>query len=296
MGNQIFWISSYPKSGNTLIRSIVTALFFTDDGKFKLEKLKNISQFEITSLVEKNKHLFDNNYLKLGNTELFYKYIEKLQSKEALGFDQDFIFLKTHSGLFAIGENAFTSEENTRGIIYILRDPRDVCISYSKHTGLTINETIEFMIDDYATNNWVESPSKGNLFNDQNRPKSFYSSWEKHVLSWTSIRWKSPKMILRFEDLIINKEEVINEIINFFEKNYRFKFENKDKKIQNIMTSTDFLKLKEEEEQKGFEESTSHSSFFSVGKKNQWKSILNNKQKKKIEEKFNKVMKDFNYI
>ena len=296
MGNQIFWISSYPKSGNTLIRSIVTALFFTDDGKFKLEKLKNISQFEITSLVEKNKHLFDNNYLKLGNTELFYKYIEKLQSKEALGFDQDFIFLKTHSGLFAIGENAFTSEENTRGIIYILRDPRDVCISYSKHTGLTINETIEFMINDYATNNWVESPSKGSLFNDQDRPKSFYSSWEKHVLSWTSIRWKSPKMILRFEDLIINKEEVINEIINFFEKNYRFKFENKDKKIQNIMTSTDFLKLKEEEEQKGFEESTSHSSFFSVGKKNQWKSILNNKQKKKIEEKFNKVMKDFNYI
>ena len=37
MGNQIFWISSYPKSGNTLIRSILTALFFTDDGKFELE-------------------------------------------------------------------------------------------------------------------------------------------------------------------------------------------------------------------------------------------------------------------
>ena len=296
MNNQIFWISSYPKSGNTLIRSILTALFFTYDGKFELVKIKNISQFEITSLVEKNKHLFDDNYLKLGETALFYKYIEKLQSKESLGFKQDFIFLKTHSGLFKIGENTFTSEENTRGIIYILRDPRDVCISYSKHTGLTINQTIEFMINDFAIANWVESPSKSNLFNVHNRPKSFYSSWEKHVLSWTSIKWKSPRMVLKFEDLIINKELIVNEIIKFFEKNYNFQFENKNEKIQNIMTSTDFLKLKEEEKQKGFEESTSHSSFFSVGKKNQWKSILNDEQTKKIETKFNKVMKDFNYI
>jgi len=296
MSNHIFWISSYPKSGNTLVRSILTALFFTDDGKFGLEKLKNISQFEITSLVEKNKHLFNDNYFKLGETALFYNYIEKLQSKESLGFKQDFIFLKTHSGLFKIGKNPFTEEESTRGIIYIIRDPRDICISYSKHTGLTINETIEFMINDYAIANWVESPSKGNIFNDHNRPKSVYSSWEKHVLSWTSIKWKSPKMVLKYEDLIINKKVIVNEIINFFEKNYSFEFENNNKKIENIITSTDFLKLKEEEKQKGFEESTNHDSFFSVGKKNQWKSILNNEQREKIEKKFNKVMKKFNYI
>ena len=296
MSNQIFWISSYPKSGNTLIRSILVALFFTEDGKFNLKKLKNISQFEITSLVEKNKNIFGDDYLKLGDTALFYKYIEKLQSKKSLGFNQDFIFLKTHSGLFTIGENPFTTEENTRGIIYILRDPRDVCISYSKHLGLSINEAIQFMTNDFAKTNWVESPSRGNLFNSQNRPKSFYSSWEKHVLSWTSIQWKSPRMVLRFEDLIINKEVIINEMINFFEQNYRFTFKNKNEKIQNIMASTEFLKLKKEEEQKGFEESTKHNNFFSVGKTNQWKSILNNEQTKKIEKKFSKVMKDFNYI
>ena len=73
MNNQIFWISSYPKSGNTLLRSILVSLFFTDDGKFELEKLKKIRQFKNTSLVKKNKHLFNNNYLKLGDTALFYK-------------------------------------------------------------------------------------------------------------------------------------------------------------------------------------------------------------------------------
>ena len=152
------------------------------------------------------------------------------------------------------------------------------------------------MINDYAFANWVEPSSGESLFNDKNRPRSFYSSWEKHVLSWTSIKWKSPRMILKFEDLIIKKEVIVNEIINFFEKNYNFKFENKDEKIQNIIASTNFLKLKEEEAQKGFEESTNHNSFFSVGKKNQWKSILSNEQTKIIEKKFCKVMKDFNYI
>ena len=102
-------------------------------------------------------------------------------------------------------------------------------------------------------------------------------------------------MILKFEDLIMNKEVVINEIINFFEKNYFFKFENKNEKIQNMIDSTKFLKFKKEEEQKGFQESVSNNSFFSVGKKNQWKSILDNEQTEKIEQKFSKVMKNFNY-
>jgi len=115
-------------------------------------------------------------------------------------------------------------------------------------------------------------------------------------MSWTSIKWKSPKMIIRFEDLIIKKEVIVNEIINFFEKNYNFKLENKDEKIKNIIISTDFLKLKEKEEKKGFEESTGYNSFFSVRKKDHWPSILNNDQTKKIEIKFSKVMKDFNYI
>ena len=34
MSNHIFWVASYPKSGNTLLRSILISLFFTSDGIF----------------------------------------------------------------------------------------------------------------------------------------------------------------------------------------------------------------------------------------------------------------------
>ena len=32
MSKHIFWISSYPKSGNTLVRAMISALFFSKDG------------------------------------------------------------------------------------------------------------------------------------------------------------------------------------------------------------------------------------------------------------------------
>ncbi len=295
MDNQIFWLSSYPKSGNTLLRSILIGLFFTENGQFSLEQAKNIGQFDITVHADRNKHIFQEDYKNIGDIRVFYKYLNKLQSKKALGFDQDFIFLKTHSGLFEINGFPFTSKENSRGIIYILRDPRDVCISYSKHSGISIDKCIEFMTNDTSTGYWMESRKKEKIFSDKNRPKSLLGSWEKHVLSWTAIDWKIPTMILRFEDLVYDKKKVINNITTFFETNYNFKFNNKEKKIENIIKATSFDKLKKEEDEKGFAEATKHNKFFSVGKKNQWKNKLSKKQIRKLEEKFKEVMIKFKY-
>ena len=42
----IVWIASYPKSGNTWIRSIITSMLYTKDGKFNFEPIKKIDQFE----------------------------------------------------------------------------------------------------------------------------------------------------------------------------------------------------------------------------------------------------------
>ena len=295
MDKQIFWLSSYPKSGNTLLRSILIGLFFTKDGIFSLDLAKNIGQFDITIHAEKNKHLFQEDYGKIGDIRILYKYLNKLQSKKALGFTQDFIFLKTHSGLFEINGNAFTFEKNTRGIIYILRDPRDVCVSYSKHSGITIDKCIDFMTNDTSTGYWMESRNIGKIFEDPTRPRSLLGSWEKNVLSWTAINWKTPSLVLRFEDLVYKKEDTINKIINFFEKNYNFKFHDKINRIQNVLNSTSFDKLRKEEEEKGFPEATENNKFFSVGKKDQWKDKLNNLQIMRLEKKFKEVMIKFEY-
>ena len=41
----IIWIASYPKSGNTWIRSLLSAYLFSKDGKFNFDLLEKIQQF-----------------------------------------------------------------------------------------------------------------------------------------------------------------------------------------------------------------------------------------------------------
>ncbi len=294
MSNHIFWIASFPKSGNTLTRAIISSLFFTNNGNFSLEKLSNINQFEKTARIVKNKEIFGEDFNNLNDTSTFYKYMHKLQTKEALGFNQDFIFLKTHSGLYEIGGNPFTKKETTRGIMYIIRDPRDVCISWSKHLNLSFDKIIDFMTNEFASSPWVEPSNSQVYFDNDKRPKSFLSSWDKHVISWTSQNWGVPVKVIKYEDLVYNKNIVLEEIVNFFIENYNFKFTGIEDKIRNILISTDFNKLKKEEKEKKFFGNKKHD-FFSVGKKDQWKEVLSTKQIEKIENQFRYIMKKFGY-
>ena len=41
----IIWLASYPKSGNTLLRSMLAAYLFSEDGNYNFNLIKNIKQF-----------------------------------------------------------------------------------------------------------------------------------------------------------------------------------------------------------------------------------------------------------
>ena len=95
--------------------------------------------------------------------------------------------------------------------------------------------------------------------------------------------------------MIINIIPIIKKIIRFFEKNYNFKFNNKETKIKNIIKTTDFNEFKKFEETDNFKERTKYGKFFSIGKKDQWKNQMNLNQINKVEKRFEKTMKMFNY-
>ena len=295
MENQILWLPSYPKSGNTLLRYILIALFFTEDGNFNFNKSNYITQFDQTSVVKKNKNIFGKDFNKIGKIEIFYRFLDQLQSKKSLGFKTDFIFLKTHAGLFSINNNPFTKIENTRGFIYIVRDPRDICISSAKHNGVSIDQSIDLMLNNNLAIEWAKSKEDKETFNKNTIPKSLMSSWDRHVISWTSVNWNIPYLVLKYEDLVYSKKVTLEKVVLFFEKYYNFKFHNINTKISNILKTTEFKVFKKYEKNEGFSEASRFSNFFSVGKKNQWKKELSNDQIKRIEKGFGKVMRSFNY-
>ena len=74
------------------------------------------------------------------------------------------------------------------------------------------------------------------------------------------------------------------------------------KKIDNALSSTSFENLSQIEKKKGFQESATSSKtlkkikFFNLGKKNDWKILLDKKIIKKIESRFKNEMTDLGYL
>ena len=78
---KIFWIASYPKSGNTLFRAILSSLFFTNDGIFSFELFKTVKYFETAKrllfIKEENPNDFNN-----LNLQTISKYWLEMQSQK----------------------------------------------------------------------------------------------------------------------------------------------------------------------------------------------------------------------
>ena len=123
----IIWIASYPKSGNTYIRSFLSAYYFTSDGKFNFDLLKNIKQFPNAEFFERSLNNVDdasNNWL-----------LAQKKIKE----ERKIKFLKTHNILGSYNDKPFTTIEYTLGAIYVIRDPRNVITSVMNHWSFNLS-------------------------------------------------------------------------------------------------------------------------------------------------------------
>ena len=87
----IIWLASYPKSGNTMLRSMLSAYLFSDDGNFNFKLLHNIGQFPNDSILQKlGIEIKDiNNIIKNS-----IRAQESFNNKNSVGF------VKTHNMLY----------------------------------------------------------------------------------------------------------------------------------------------------------------------------------------------------
>ena len=114
MKNNIIWLASYPKSGNTMVRAFLSAYFFTKDGILKdFSPLKNITSFNQFSNFKYIKDFPNINFFK-KNPESVSKYWLLNQKIINQKLNKEVIFFKTHSARIKYQSEYFTNNARQR--------------------------------------------------------------------------------------------------------------------------------------------------------------------------------------
>ena len=88
-----------------------------------------MSLFDLLFRYQFIEYLNNNDFSNLYKLSIISKY--RLKAQQEVDFIEDFSFFKTHSANITINDFKYTNEKNTRGLIYLVKDPRDVIISYA---------------------------------------------------------------------------------------------------------------------------------------------------------------------
>ena len=284
----IIWLASYPKSGNTLIRAMLSSYFFSKDGFFDFKILKNISRFP-------NLNLYKKLGVDINNKDELIK--NSIKAQEYFNKKKAIQFVKTHSFLYNFYDKyQFTDLNNSLGAIYIVRDPRNLVKSFSDFFNIDDEKSLEWMTTLFQLSGDHRSNDK------QNITETWVGSWSKHYNSWKSFKYQNRYLLIKYEDFINDRKSTFLKVLRFIHSLNKTEFVVDEIKLNKVLETTDFKYLQNLEKKFGFHEALKNrkenkvSTFFKMGEQRKWKKNLDPRIIEKIEKSFEKEMKELQYI
>ena len=277
----IIWIASYPKSGNTWLRSIITSLLYTTDGIFDFKLIKKIKQFPTRNQFQE----FTKNFNDINEISKFW-----LLAQDKINLTEEIKFFKTHNLNCAVNKNSFTNKSHTLGTIYVVRDPRNLINSIKNHYNKGNDEEAKNFLISKKILSRVPKDNEADI-------ATLLGSWSDHYNFWT--KRNSNLLLIKYEDLILDTKKELERIIIYLKK--FMTVEINPEKIKNILSTTSFDHLKDLENKGLFNENVYDSKknkirFFNKGPSNDWTKVLDKKIQDDIEKIFYKEMKELGYI
>lgn len=259
-GRSIVWLASYPKSGSTWLRALLTASLCPDE-PVDLNRLVGASVvFERAGLDEHA--AIDSAHHPLNELLPYQSHFHCAVGREQGGP----LFIKTHSAFRSApdGIDLFPREASA-GAIVIVRNPLDIVASYAHHEGKPIEAIVARMADTAATQDaWGDRASKA--------LPQLIGDWSGNVASWLD-QQAMPVCLMRYEDMLADPHRELARVLAFSG------LERDPNTIRQAVDLCSFARLSEAEANAGFVEKPSQSrSFFRSGEAGRGASELTERQ------------------
>ena len=253
----INWIASYPKAGNTYVRILLDAYLY---GRVDINNIRT-SGDSMPGLVQPA--------IPYAWTDLNEPALIQLRFIACLwqmynGKMNHHPFVKSHWMAKTLGEVFPYPTSLTYKTLYLVRDPRDVAASLSRHLGVTPARAIAVMATDGFTTQ-VEREKK--------ILPQVWGSWVENVVSHWSNR-NSTTLIVRYEDLVDDTVNVFASILDHFEIG--------GGDVKQAIELANIDRIKEQEKQNGFTESGKAGQFFTDSRKSKWKTVLSDSEERAV--------------
>ncbi|MGE0492723.1 MAG: sulfotransferase domain-containing protein [Vulcanimicrobiota bacterium] len=273
----IVWLASYPKSGNTWFRALLSNYLSDSDEPVDINKMA-------TGPIASARVYFDE-CIGVAASDLTFPEVVRLRPQvyRQLAQGRSFpLFVKAHDAyLYSLEGDPVFPPEATRAALYLVRNPLDVCISYAHHNDCPIEQAITMMADPKHQ----LAPRGGGL---PGQLPQRLGSWSGHVRSW--LRSKLPVQVIRYEDLKADTQAVFSNALAFCG------LECDPGRVRKAVEFADFKKLKQQESEKGFQEKPINAkSFFRQGRSGGWRDQLTPNQVEQIVSDHSEVMAELGY-
>jgi hypothetical protein len=266
---RIIWLASYPKSGNTWMRSLLAHYFMP---KGQAPDINNLRQFTTGDI---RQDFFDRAAGRPFRAETYEQWmaVRPTALRMIAASKPSHHFVKTHCQPIRILGKDVIPAEVTAAAVYIMRNPFDLAPSFARHQSCDLDMAITRMMDpDMSTG------SDTGIFETLGR-------WDDHVKTWTTAPGL-PRHVIRYEDLLTDATGVMTALL---EKFLRVKVDKS--KLDYAIGETSFDALKRQESEKGFSERPPHmQAFFAKGQAGVWRDDLTPAQVARLREAFLPVL------
>ena len=279
MSPAIWWLASYPKSGNTWVRAWLRNMQLDGAAPARIDDLA-------LGPAASSRDWFDE-VLGLDSSELGPERIQQLRPdlyRWASAHAEAPLYCKAHDIQARLDGNAWLfPPDASRGALYLVRNPLDVAVSLAPHMGVDLDEAIDRIVSPGHA-----IAARRNGADDQLR--QHLSDWSSHVLAWVDQR-AMPVRAIRYEDLHCQPLAAFGQVAAFLG------LDADPEAVQRAIRHSAFPVLQAQEAQSGFPEASHKAArFFRRGEPDGWRDVLTPAQVDRVVAAHRVVMARFGYL